>query len=232
MAVLLGACRTALPEREHLLKLFRETEVKGWWQQHGTCNPVRLRTAVGHLAVAESIVSWQTHVVPSFLQTGSYAREVIAASVNVRANELEDRIAAQVEMQRLLWRISECTFYIHELALSLQVGGRDVHVEQLRHLLFAGNRPSFAIRIVPAGVGAHAGMNGSFTKLDFERHESIVWLQNENSSLFVEDESAVAGYGAVVRRLDEISLDVEQSKVMITRLVDAFLAERNLATSG
>ncbi|MGW4208530.1 DUF5753 domain-containing protein [Lentzea sp. NPDC004789] len=219
VAVLLGACRTALPEREHLLKLFRETEVRGWWQQHGACSPVRLRTVVGHLAVAKSIISWQDHVVPCFLQTDSYAREVLRASANVPADELEDRVAAQAEVQRLLSGISACTFYIHELALSLQVGSHEVQVEQLQHLLFCGNRQNFAIRIVPAVAGAHAGMNGSFTKLHFERHEPLVWLQNENSSLFVEEESAVAGYAAVVRRLDEISLDVQQSKAMIARFV-------------
>ncbi|WP_245816223.1 helix-turn-helix domain-containing protein [Lentzea albidocapillata] len=221
VAILLGACRTPLPEREHLLALFRETHVKGWWQQHGACSPVRLRTAVGHLAVARSIVDWQAHVVPCFLQTADYAREVMRASVNIPTDELEERVAAQAEMQGLLRRVSHCTFFIHELALSLQVGSREVHVEQLQHLLFSGNRPSFSIRIVPAALGAHAGMNGSFTKLDFEKHEPIVWLQNENSSLFVEEESAVAGYGAVARRLHDVSLDAEQSKVMITQQGDA-----------
>jgi hypothetical protein len=217
VGILLGACRTALPEREHLLGLYRETGARGWWQRHGARNPVRLRTAVGQLAVAKSIVSWQTHVVPCFLQTSDYAREVMRASATVPVDELDEGIAAQAEMQGLLWRISNCTFYIHELALLLQVGSQEVHVEQLQHLLFAANRPSFSIRVVPAQAGAHAGMNGPFTKLDFEKYESLVWLQNENSSLFVEEESAVAGYGAVVRRLHGISLDAEQSKAMIIR---------------
>lgn len=220
VAILLGACRTPLPEREHLLKLHRESDVRGWWQQHGVRSPVRLRTAVGHLAAAASMVSWETHAVSWFLRTSDYAREVLRASVNVPADELEERLAAQAEVQGLLWRIPSCVFYLHEAALLLRVGSRELHVEQLRQLGFLANRPRFTVRIVPLEAGAHAGMNGSFTKLGFGKHEPLVWLQNENSSLFVEEESAVAGYEAVVRRLDEVSLDVDQSKAVIARLVE------------
>ncbi|MGI5505124.1 DUF5753 domain-containing protein [Lentzea sp. CA-135723] len=217
VGILLGACRTPLPERKHLLKLFRESNVKGWWQQYGACNPVRLRTVVGQLSAAKSLVCWQALVVPGFLQTAAYSREVLRSSANIPANEVEDRVAALVEAQRLLWRISSCTFYIHELALSLQVGGRETHGEQMRHLLATSTRSSFDLRVLPASAGAHAGLNGAFTKLDFEKYEPLVWLQNENSSLFVEEKPAVAGYGVVVRRLDEISLDAEQSRAVIAR---------------
>lgn len=44
LALLLGICRTKPAERDHLMELFPETHIKGWWQQHGTCEPVRLRT--------------------------------------------------------------------------------------------------------------------------------------------------------------------------------------------
>lgn len=226
VGILLGACRTPLPERERLLKLFRENEIKGWWQQHGARSPVRLRTVVGHLAVARSMVSWQTHVVPCFLQTDGYAREVLRASVNVPAEEVAARVSAQVEMQKLLWRIPACTFYIHEVALLLQAGSREEHIKQLRHLGFLSNRPSFSIRIVPVEAGVHAGINGPFTKFDLREYESLVWLQNENSSLFIEEESAVEGYEAVVRRLDEVSLDADQSKVMIAGLVEEQVERR------
>jgi hypothetical protein len=58
-------------------------------------------------------------------------------------------------------------------------------------------------------------------KLDLRECESLVWLQNENSSLFVEEASAVEGYRAVIRCLDEVSLDADRSKAMIGRLVES-----------
>lgn len=220
VGILLGACRTVLPEREHLLRLYRESNIRGWWQQYGACGPCRLRTVVEHLAVAESMVSWQTHVMPCFLQTSGYAREVMLASANVPAGEVEERVAAQVEMQQLLWRIPSCTFYLHELALMLRVGSPEQYIEQLRYLGFLANSSRLTIRIVPLEAGAHAGMSGPFTKIDFRECEPFVWLQHENSSLFVEEASAVGGYEAIVRRLDEVSLDVGRSKAMIARLVE------------
>ena len=35
LALLLGVCRTPPEERDHLLSLFNETNLKGWWQEHG-----------------------------------------------------------------------------------------------------------------------------------------------------------------------------------------------------
>lgn len=166
------------------------------------------------------MVSWHTHAVPCFLQTDRYAREVMRGLVNVPAEELEERVAARAELHGLASRIPRCTFYVHELALLLQVGGREVYIEQLRHLGFLANRPRFTVRIVPVEAGVHAGMNGPFTMFDFREPESLVWLENENCSLFIEEELAVDCYRAVVRRLDEVSLGMDQSKAMIARLLE------------
>jgi hypothetical protein len=83
---------------------------------------------------------------------------------------------------------------------------------------------SVTIRIVPAAIGAHAGMRGPFTQLTFAKYEPLVCLRNENSTLFIEDTAAVEGYDAIVRSLDRCSLDADQSKVAITRLGEALSA--------
>jgi hypothetical protein len=225
LAILLGICRTPADERDHLLELFPDTNRRGWWQQHGTCAPVRLRTLVEHLAVAKTLICWQAHLVPDFLQTQAYMREVITASANDPADELDERIKAQLELQQALRRPGmQCTYFIHELALHLPVGGHDIHVEQVHHLLQMAVRSSVTIRIVPAAIGAHAGMRGPFTQLTFSKYEPLVCLRNENSTLFIEDAAAIKGYDAVVRSLDRCSLDAEQSKAAISRLAEALSA--------
>lgn len=225
LAILLGICRTPADERDHLLELFPDTNLKGWWQQHGTCVAVRLRTLVEHLALAKTLICWQAYMVPDFLQTSAYMRAVIAASANEPADELEERMKAQLELQQALLRQGlQCTFFIHEMALHLPVGGRDVHVEQVHHLLRMTVRSSITIRIVPMAIGAHAGMRGPFTQLAFAKYEPLVCLRNENSTLFIEDSAATKGYDAVVRSLDMCSLDAEQSKAAISRLGEALSA--------
>ncbi|SMC48432.1 helix-turn-helix domain-containing protein [Lentzea albidocapillata] len=221
VAALLGVCRARAAESAHLLSLHPETHVRGWWQQHGTCAPIRLRTLAENLAVAESLTSWHTHMVPLFLQTADYMREVLLASSTVPAAELHDRVKAQLAMQELLRGGKQCTYFIHELALHLHVGGAEVHAGQLLHLLLMAKWANTTIRIVPAALGAHPGLAGPFARLTFAKYAPLVWVDTENSSLLSEENDAITGYDKVIRALDEKSLDEADSKALIVRLYDA-----------
>lgn len=220
IAALLGACRVKSDERAHLLALHSETAVVGWWQQHGVCSPIELRTVVENLAVAETLTCWHTHAVPLFLQTADYMREALRASATSPVDELEDRVQAGLAMQRLPRRGTTCTFFVHELALQLQVGGAEVQAGQLLHLMFMANRPNVEIRILPVARGAHAGLAGPFTLLTFPKYEPLVWVGAENSTLLAESRDAVTGYEAVVRALDAESLDEAESKELLLSLHD------------
>lgn len=227
VAVLLGVCRVNADEIGHLLSLYGETHIRGWWQQHGRCSPVRLRTVVEHLKVATTLISWHTHMVPLFLQTADYLREVLLASSTAPADELPERVQAQLAMQALVQRDVKCTFLIHEFALHLRVGGAEVHAGQLLHLMFMVNRPNIRIRIVPAAQGAHAGLVGPFTQLTFAKYESLVWVETENSSLLAEAKDAIDGYATVIRALEAQSLNEADSTALITRLYEALMPGRD-----
>lgn len=218
VAALLGACRVKSAEAAHLLTLYPETHIRGWWQEHGTCAPIELRTLVENLAVADSLTSWHTHMVPLYLQTVDYMHEVLLASSTVPAAELQARVKAQLAMQELLRGVKKCTFFIHELALHLPVGGAEAHAGQLIHLLLMAKWANTTIRIVPASLGAHPGLAGPFTQLTFARYEPLVWTDTENSSLLTEAADAITGYEKVIRALDASSLDEVASKELIVRL--------------
>ncbi len=232
VAVLLGVCRVNADEIVHLLSLYGETHIRGWWQQHGTCSPIRLRTVIEHLKVAKTLISWHTHMVPVFVQTADYVREVLRASSTAPADELEERVQAQLAMQELFRRNVKCTVFIHELALHLRVGGAEVHAGQLLHLMFMANRPNVRIRIVPAAHGAHAGLAGPFTQLTFAKYESLVWVETENSSLLAEAKDAIDGYATVVRALEAQSLNEADSTALITRLYEALHPGRDQAATA
>jgi plasmid maintenance system antidote protein VapI len=217
LAMVLGICRVPKPEREYLLNLFPATELNGWWQPHGKCTPVRSHTASTNLVAAKTLVSWHPHAIPDLLRTADYARGVLAASATVPATELDERLRALQEMQDHLRSGLDCTFFVHEFALELQVGGREAHIAQLQHLMRMANWKKIRISVVPAAAGGHAGMAGPFTQLTFSKYQPLIWTTTENSSLFIEEERAVEGYEAVVQALDEISLDDEQSLRWISR---------------
>jgi hypothetical protein len=230
VAALLGVCRVGAAEFAHLLSLYPETHIEGWWQQHGTCAPIRLRTLAENLAVAESLTSWHTHMVPLWLQTVDYMREALLASSTVPVDELKERVKAQLAMQELLRGGKKCTFFIHELALDLHVGGPEVHAAQLLHLLLMAKWANTTIRIMPAALGAHPGLAGPFTQLTFPKYEPLVWADTESSSLVVESKDAIIGYDKVIRALDEKSLDEANSKALIVRLYDASCPANDEAT--
>jgi hypothetical protein len=155
--------------------------------------------------------------VPLFLRTDAYARELLVASASVPAAELEERLRAQCEMRQLLSNQLDCTFFLHEFALQLHVGGPAVHADQMDHLLRMAKWKNINIRIVPAVAGAHAGVAGPFSHMTFPKFEPVVWVETENSSLFVEKKEAITGYDAVARELDKVSLDRQESIEFIDR---------------
>lgn len=221
VALLLGVCGAKADEVVRLLTLHRERNVRGWWQQHGTCSPVSLRTVADHVKVATTMTCWHAHMVPLFLQTTGYMREVLRASSTASPDELEERVHARIALQALVRPDTRCDFVVHELALHLPVGGAEIYAEQLLHLMSMANRPNIGVRIVPMALGAHAGLAGPFTRLMFGRYQPLVWVETENSSLFAEKDDAIEGYGRVVRALEDSSLDEDTSRDLILGLYDA-----------
>lgn len=218
LAVLLSVCRPKAAERDRLLALHPVQDWLGWWQEHGECPPIWPSTAVAQVQVAKELIDWQPHTLPVFLRTDEYARELMIASAAVPLEEMDERLLAQGQIRELLRDRLDSTFYIHEFALRLQVGGQLVQKEQLLHLTLMANWKYVTIRVVPASAGAHAGVTGAFSLLKFPKYEPVVWLEALNSSTFVELKDSVKGYETVVEQLDRVSLGERESFEFINGL--------------
>ncbi|GHH62516.1 helix-turn-helix domain-containing protein [Lentzea cavernae] len=221
VAMALSACRVPATERDRLLELFPAIDLEGWWQQHGYCAPIRSRTAHDHVAAAKTLISWHSHAIPLLLQTPEYARAMLRASATIPEEELDERLQALQEMQLSLSNDLRCTFYIHELALDLQLGEPEEHLSQLHRLKHMATWSKITVRVVPKAARAHPGMAGPFTLLNFHEpaYLPMVWTETENSSLFVEATQAVTGYESVVRQLHAVSLEESESVDLIVRLL-------------
>src|SRR5688500_6537183 len=89
LAVLLGICRTPSEEREHQLQIFRQTDMKNWWQHHGATQPVRPRTMIEHLKKAKKFIGWSPLAVAGLLQLPDCMRAVCLATGKIPAKEIE-----------------------------------------------------------------------------------------------------------------------------------------------
>ncbi|SER93832.1 DUF5753 domain-containing protein [Lentzea albida] len=216
--MLLSFCRIDPEERDHLLRLFREPDVKVWWQHFADQQAFRIRTFLEHLWKAREFVVWQPLVIPGLLQIPDCLRAIAAETVGLPADEIEDRVRSRLAMQEVFRQRLDCTFYLHEQVLWTQAGGEEVVRAQLHHLLQMSVRPYIHLRIMPFSAGAHAGMAGSFDLLRFDRIEPVIFLEAENSCLVVERKDSVRDYEDIIKALDRKALDEEESRQLITRL--------------
>jgi len=220
VSALLAVCGLKGRERTRLLNLSREQATPGWLQQHGGRLPKQLRTLIDHEDKAVSIEQFQPIVVPGLLQTGDYARALLTGTGTLPTGEIEDRVLARMERQTIFGRSphTRFTFFLHEFALRLPVGGNDTMCEQLHHLLRMSVRPNVRLRVVPAAAGVHAGIAGAFTLLRFAEFKPIVYLDSETASLFLEESVEIVAYGRILERLAADALDGEQSRGLIAEL--------------
>jgi transcriptional regulator with XRE-family HTH domain len=220
VATLLGICRVRGKERQRLLNLCREANKPGWYQQHGSRLPKQLRTYIDHEDKAVVIADYAATLLAGSLQTGDYAHAVITRIVNIPASEVDERVAVQLARQSIFTRAcpARYTFFVHEYVLRLPVGSAAVMSEQLHHLLRMSVRPYISLRVVPASIGAHAGVAGSFTFMEFAEIKPVVYLESATSTLFLEEHEEITAYQRIVAALAETALDAEQSRDLIRHL--------------
>ncbi|RAS65503.1 helix-turn-helix protein [Lentzea atacamensis] len=218
-ARLLGLCRVSEEEFNHLMALLKVSREKGWWQHYGKRLPPQLRTLFEHEDAAIKLVFWSLSLVPGPLQTADYSRAVIVAWPTIKAKEVQQRVDAREVRKQILQEPRESVFYVQESALSLPVGGVDVWVDQLHHLLRMSVRPNITLRVVPVSAGAHPGLVGSFEMMKFAKIQPVVHVECENSSIFMEDKESITTYTTILEAIDRVALDEEQSRRLITELV-------------
>lgn len=220
LASFLAICKVTGQERKRLLGLCREAQTRGWLQQYGDRLPKQLTTLIDHEDKAVAIGDFQSTIIPGLLQTGDYARALMGETGNAPPHEIEDRVAARLARQSLFGRrpAVQFTFYIHEFALRLPVGGAEIMSEQLHHLLCMSVRTYISIHVVPAAIGGHPGIAGHFKVMEFAEFRPLVYLDSETSSLFLEEPAEITAYRRILAGLAEVALDEGQSKEMIASL--------------
>jgi transcriptional regulator with XRE-family HTH domain len=219
LTMLLGFCRVKPDEARHLIKLYNESRENGYLQIPEDGLPDQVRSLITQERLANAITSLSLNLVPGRLQTADYMRAVVAASARSETIDYEEVIAAKLARRELFHYSREFVFYIHEQAVRLPVGSPDVMTDQLLHLLAMAQYAYITVRVVPTAIGAHAGVSGAFTLLEYEKFEPVVYLESKNSSLFLEDKATLDTYTAVLKLLDQQALDPEQSKELITSIL-------------
>ncbi|MBC6449392.1 helix-turn-helix domain-containing protein [Actinokineospora xionganensis] len=188
-AIYLAYCRVTPRELDRIIALCGgEDEHGSFLRHHGERLPDQLRTLVLHETTADLVEQLELNRVPGLLQTEDYAREIIGGPGLLPSPAIEPRVRARMDRQTVIhrWNPPGFTFYIHEDALRLPIGGTAVMHEQMLQLLFLGELRHCAIQIIPTAAGAHAGLDGPFRMMRYEDHSPVVCVETQNRSLFME----------------------------------------------
>lgn len=224
VAALLGFYQVPDPKREELLDLLRRRTQKGWWERQAGL-PHLWRTLIDFENKATHIHNYEYAIVPGLLQTAEYSAAMIRATDSTLSNaELDNLVATRMARQALLTRASAPLFLgtIHEVALRMPAGGAMVMKRQLQHLLTLTERPNVELRIVPTSAGAHVGLRGPFVMLEFVEEPTLVFVENQNTGLFLEDEVDVLAYRVALTNILNVALAVDATADLIASIAADF----------
>lgn len=204
-------------ELEKLLTLYEVTEKsevfldlrdrarrgKDWWiGLDQTEIPEDFGLFLGMESSASQLESWDAQVIPGLLQTREYAEAVIRGG----EPELPDvEVARRVELRLgrqhkvlddgetpLIWRV------LAEPALRWRVDGDKVMREQLNYLAKIAERPGIKLQVLPASVGAHTGVEGTFTILsappELENYSGCVYVETLVKPYYYEEFEEIRKY--------------------------------------
>lgn len=181
---------------------------------------------------ATTIVEVAPLLVPGLLQTGDYIRAIMTSG-GVPPGEIASRVTSRLGRGDAISkaRPAKLLVLLGQGALSQDVGGKAVTIEQIRHLLEMAKRPNITMRIVPDHSGWHPGLEGAFALIESKRPAGkafIVFIETRRSVLMLHEDGDIDAYKASVDRIARTSLTPEASFALMVDMANRL--ERALVT--
>lgn len=143
---------------------------------------------------AANLRCYELSVVPGLLQTEAYAYAIFRTRFNLTEDEIDELVTARLKRQETLTRKPPPGLWVivDEGVLHRPVGGRHVMLEQIALLIEAAQRPNVVLQVIPASVGAHEGLAGSFHIADFDDAPSVGHMQAATRGYTVDNQKDIA----------------------------------------
>lgn len=212
------------PMLARLMTLAREAKEQGWWNKY---EDLAIDSLIGLEIEAARISSYESCVIPWMFQTEEYARAVIKGILpRIADHILDERVAARLKRQEILARESPPTFWslVDESALRRRVGSNQIMRDQLLRMVeLSVTIPTITLQIVPLYLGAHPGLDNTFTLLEFKSAQPpVVYVENMAGMLYLERESDVERYTEALQYLRAGALDTESSARLVKEVESSF----------
>lgn len=215
------ACQYECPDKDLVEALAGMTgeRRRGWWEEYRDILPPGLLDLAELEHHGTALRTAHTSGIPGLLQTLDHAREVFRQVVpDLSPPEVEHRASFRLKRQAVLFRKEPLPYraIIHEAALHMRFGGRDVTRRQLKHLLKMSEHPNISIHVIPFDAGGYPGagqpiyyVHGPVPPLD------TVQLDQSHGIALLNAEAQLDKYRMVLDRLMSLSLIELESRALI-----------------
>lgn len=207
-----------------LAAMTHEQRGDGWWEAYRGILPAPLLDLSELEHHATYLRSIQVTDIPGALQTEDYAHAVFDSTIPaLPRTELDARVAHRQERGKelLARRDTRLDAIVHEAALRMQVGGRRVLREQLRHLLDLSTGSNVTVRVVPFAwsgyIGASRAMlyaGGPVPQLD------TVQVESEHGVSFLDTVTHLLNYQALFALAEGAALDTARSRDFVHTIAE------------
>jgi hypothetical protein len=215
--------------RERLQTLNRGAREKAWWDEYRNDVAPTYLSYVGFEVGASFIRQFESAFVPGQLQTPEYAEAVTVGKVDpVRiASIVGLRLRRQAELAQR--SVQPRRYYVvDEAVIRRHVGISEdpaIMPNQLRDIAErAGKDPLLTVRVIPFTAGAHRGLSGPFTLLEFEGGlPDILYIdagRGAFASIFSGNDPLVAEYQDDFEALLEDALPADKSIELIRSVAE------------
>lgn len=210
---------------ESLMQMAKDSRQQGWWHAFGD---IPYSVYIGLETDAESLRVYEPQIITGLLQTRAYAEAIVQGGSPESSDQENDkrvevrlrrqgRITADKDPLRL-WVV------LDEASLRRVVGSGQVMREQLEHVMELSQLPHITVQVLPFEVGAHSGINGQYSILEFAdaADSSVVYIEGVTSDLYLEKPHDVQKYTVMYEHLRAQSLNVEQSRQLVERVAKEY----------
>jgi transcriptional regulator with XRE-family HTH domain len=219
----LGICDAPDDELQRLLKIVNEPDDYRLQRHEGGISD-QLRTLVFFESTATQLRSFEPIYIPGITQTPDYARALLAEGGVEDPSLIDLFVKARTDRGVVFTRPKppKCTYFIHENALRMPIGSPRVMNEQILHLLFLGDNPACAIRVVPVSAGGRGVVCGGFQVYGYKEDPPLVSVHHATTTEFLEADEEVASYRRSLNRVANVALDGAHSREFLAMLASDY----------
>jgi transcriptional regulator with XRE-family HTH domain len=210
--------------RAFLTEIARRLNERGWWQKYaGEITGTGLADLISLEEETRTIRTYEQELMPGMLQIPEYAQEIFRAGWPINtAEQVKRKVEIRIERQQVLTRPDppppRFSVVLGEAVLRRPVGGREVMLRQLEHLMqLPRDQPNITIQVLPFDTGVHPAMVGPFTMLTFQDPDDrgMVNLESAAGMLFLEEPAEIRVYDEIWSTLQARALSPDDSQTFL-----------------